>query len=148
MDLHRVSISTLEEAWPTVAPMLQPCIEMLNGEFNLDDVWLRLHSCDWQLWVVVEGSISKFYGAVVTEVILYPRKKVLRILLLGGEEFAKWLDLFKYIEDWAVGQGCSGAEAWCRPGMSKHMKTLGFVPKLTVQLKNLLEPNDETRRIT
>lgn len=145
MDLHRVSISTLPTAWPVVAPLLAPCVEMLSGEYVLEDVYAFVYKGLWQMWAVVEPP-DKVFAVVVTEVVKYPRKQILRVVLLGGAEVEKWIDLFKYIEDWAISVGCKGAEAWCRPGMSKQLRTLDFISKCTVCTKDFQEPEHETIR--
>lgn len=141
MDIHRVSVDTLPAAWPVVAPMLAPCVELLDGTYEMIDLYAHLLVGRWHLWVITEYP-DKVMGAVVVELIDYPRKRVMRVNLLGGKDFAKWIDLFRFIEDWAVGQRCVGVEAWCRPGMSKHMRALDFIPQSTVYTKDLREPED------
>lgn len=145
MDLHRVSTSTLPSAWPIAATLLKPCVELLSGEYALEDVYAFVYKGLWQMWAVVEDP-DRVFAVVVTEVVQYPRKQILRVVLLGGEHIERWLDLFKYIEDWAMSVGCRGVEAWCRPGMSKQLRSLGFVSNCTVCTKDLQEPEYEAIR--
>ena len=75
--------------------------------------------------------------AVVTEVIEYPRKKVLRIIAWAtksGYDGDEWLPLFNTIEYIGKKSGCDYIEAWTRKGMAKKLKWDNEYSVITKQL--------------
>ena len=65
---------------------------------------------------------NKVIAAMITEIITYPRKKILRIITLAGKDMELWYDFLPSIEGYAVSKQCSALEAWTRKGMTRKLK--------------------------
>jgi hypothetical protein len=70
-----------------------------------------------QLWIVTEeGSL---HSAMITQVIVYPQKKILRVISMAGSEFEKLRQFNDMVESFAIKTGCTGLELWGRKGWKK-----------------------------
>lgn len=67
----------------------------------------------------------------VTEIIVYPRKKVLNGWLAGGN-LRELMPMMPAAAEWGRAQGCEAFTIAGRPGWLKVMKRLGFEPGLTL----------------
>jgi len=70
-----------------------------------------------QLWVAVEQR--QVIAAMVTQIIPYPRKKVLRIIAIGGSGMERWISFLPKVEQFARNLECDSLEAWGRKGWKK-----------------------------
>ena len=75
---------------------------------------------DMQLWVATDEGV--IFAAMLTEFVVYPRKKVMRIVAIAGEEMDRWMRFFPALEAAAVRVGCTGIEAFGRKGWLKVLK--------------------------
>jgi len=121
----------LDKIWDQVSPLLQKAIDRNRGEFNLEDVrrLIEAHLCT--LWCV-ESPKGGIVAAVVVEVVNYARFRVMRLLLLGGEESGSWKDLWAGLEHYAKYQQCAHIEAYTRPGMERLFSNTGMKRVYTV----------------
>ena len=111
---------------------------MIKAVFSheIDDVWPRIEkwvsdACEYTdvidaqdvLNAIRERRMQCFLaddkGVFVTEVQMYPRKKVLRVVSLGGSDLDSWLpDVTNLLDDWAREIGakveCTGRKGWVR----------------------------------
>ena len=114
--------------------MLQHCrkwiedaLEYSGGTHNFDDVAQGIIEGRMQLWPAERGC-------AVTEIVLYPRIKVLHVFLAGGE-MDQIIDMIDSAVEWSKTQGCtsmtiSGGHGWQKV-LSKH----GVQPVMTVLKK-------------
>ena len=85
------------------------------------DIAEGLYKGTMQLWPADKGCI-------VTEIVVYPKKKALNVFL-GGGELDQILDMHENVIEWAKAQGCeclmmTGRFGWKKP-LEKHgWKTL------------------------
>ena len=103
--------------WEEVAPLLDTVKEHTEGELETDDFLEPLTHGDMQLWIATEGSTV--HGVMVTQLIPYPQKKILRIISLAGENFEELREFQEMIEAFAVKTGCTALEMWGRKGWKK-----------------------------
>ena len=103
--------------WEEVAPLLDTVKEHTEGELETDDFLEPLTHGDMQLWIATEGSTV--HGVMVTQLIPYPQKKILRIISLAGENFEELREFQEMIEVFAVKTGCTALEMWGRKGWKK-----------------------------
>ena len=103
--------------WEEVAPLLDTVKEHTEGELETDDFLEPLTHGDMQLWIATEGSTV--HGVMVTQLIPYPQKKILRIISLAGDNFEELRDFQEMIEAFAVKTGCTALEMWGRKGWKK-----------------------------
>jgi len=104
----------VESFWPLVVDHLKKAVPHTEGEIEPADMLPELIRGEMQLWFSVEDR--QVTAAMVTQIIPYPRKKVLRILSIGGEGMARWMKHFPMVEEFAKQTGCSSIEAWGRKG--------------------------------
>ena len=103
--------------WEEVAPLLDRVKEHSEGELETDDFLEPLTHGDMQLWIATEGSTV--HGVMVTQLIPYPQKKILRIISLAGDNFEELRGFQEMIEAFAVKTGCTALEMWGRKGWKK-----------------------------
>ena len=97
-------------------PWIEAALEYSGGTHNFDDVEAGLALGKMQLWPAPKGCI-------VTEIVVYPRKKVLNVFL-GGGELDQLLDMHSDVIAWSKAQGCetlmiTGRFGWKKP-LAKH----------------------------
>ena len=103
--------------WEEVAPLLNTVREHTEGELETDDFLEPLTHGDIQLWIATEGSTV--HGVMVTQLIPYPQKKILRVISLAGDNFEELREFQEMIEAFAVKTGCTALEMWGRKGWKK-----------------------------
>ena len=124
-----VAPKSIPYMWHQVKPLIDKALIHSNGELSSDDVLELLLSQRQHLVIGYdnpkEGSYKEVLMATVTEVIQYPRKKVLRIIAWAtksGHDGEEWYNLFDTIEYIGKKSGCDYIEAWTRKGMAKKLK--------------------------
>ena len=103
--------------WEEVAPLLDKVKEHTEGELETDDFLEPLTHGDMQLWMATEESDVR--AVMVTQIITYPQKRVLRIISLAGEDFEEIRSFQEMIEGFAVKLECTALEMWGRKGWKK-----------------------------
>ncbi len=105
-------------AWPVIAPLLRRALDHSLGEYSLGDVRDAVLKGDMTLFAAVEGY--RVMGVMVAQVLPFPAKRVLHVLLLGGEKLAEWQpSMDRVVSEWGRANGCTIATAYCRPGMAR-----------------------------
>ena len=84
------------------------------------DVFHAIIRGDMQLWAAEQGCL-------VTEIIVYPRKKVLHIFLAGGK-LECLTDMHNDVIEWAKLQGCSALTLSGRMGWKKALERFDWKP--------------------
>ncbi|MDA8788855.1 hypothetical protein N9M91_02145 [Porticoccaceae bacterium] len=118
---------TLLEELIRCKPWIEAALEYSGGTHNFDDVAAGVMSGQMQLWPAPEGMI-------VTEIVTYPRKRVLNIFLASGE-LNQILDFHTNVQDWAENQGCSAFTMSGRRGWVKALKNHGWQESFTTMAK-------------
>lgn len=101
-------------------PWIEAALEYSGGTHSFLDVVEGLCAGTMQLWPADKGCI-------VTEIVVYPKKKVLNIFL-GGGELEQILDMHENVIDWAKAQGCSALTMTGRFGWKKPLAKHGWKP--------------------
>jgi hypothetical protein len=107
---------------------IEAALKHSGGTHLFEDVAEAVIDGRMQMWVNGET-------VAITEVICYPRKKVLHVFIGSG----KRKELFEMIESaWQWGQavGCTGMTLAGRKGWMKLMGKFGFKPTLYVMEKS------------
>lgn len=74
---------------------------------------------------VQAGSLQFWPGpqsVIITEIIDYPRKRILNFFLAGGN-LAELEAMYPLVDEWGRAQGCSGAITLCRKGWKRTFLT-------------------------
>lgn len=93
-------------------PQIEAALEYSGGTHTFDDVAAGVLTGRMQIWPT-EAS------CIVTEIIAYPRRKVLNVFL-GGGSLGEIMAMHPDVEAWARAQGCdaltmSGRRGWAKP---------------------------------
>jgi len=122
MDISRLKAQIVQPEdvayiWDQVAPLLEKVKEHSEGEAEPDDFLEALTHGDMQLWIVTEDK--EIIVALVTQIVSYPQKKILRLISLAGEDFNKFKHFLDMVQSFAIKTGCTGLELWGRKGWKK-----------------------------
>ena len=110
----------VEHIWENVSLHLDMAMKHSEGEMSAMDFYPYLMEGQMQLWVaVVDGDVD---ASMITQIIPYPRKKVLRIISIAGENMEDWIGFLPLIEGWALSMGCTSLECWGRKGWLKVLQ--------------------------
>ena len=113
--------------WPMVRAQLAASAEYTHGRFDPEDILELLVDGAQHLWVAHEGR--DVLGAVTTNFVAYPRKRVLCMHFCGGVDLKNWKDLMlTTLRTWAQENGCDAIECSGRPGWAKIFAHDGHTP--------------------
>ena len=115
-----VEAEDVDMVWDDVSPLIEKALRHAEGELIPDDIKKHLDSANLRLWVALKDK--DVIAAMVTEIIQYPRKKIVRIITLAGKDMSLWYDFLPMLEGYAIRHGCSSLEAWTRKGMTRKLK--------------------------
>jgi len=122
---HLLSPKDVPYVWENVAPLLARVTQHTEGEMEPDDFLEALSLGEMQLWIAVEkyGMLEdSVHTAMVTQIIHYPQKKVLRVIAIAGSNFKELHESFNsMVEAFAIQAGCSSMELWGRKGWKKML---------------------------
>ena len=97
---------------------IEAALEYTGGTHEFEDIVDSISKGHMQLWPAPRGCI-------VTEIVVYPRKKVLNIFLAGGE-LDQILDMDHDVKEWAKSHGCTAATMTGRMGWKKPLAPLNW----------------------
>lgn len=110
--------------WDFVRRYVEDALEHANGELNADDVLQYLQSERMFLFVAQRKLII---GAAVCEVVQYVRKKAIRVVTVGGQDFSDWRQpLTDELLVWAGKINADGIEAYVRRGLVPQLEQMGY----------------------
>jgi len=115
-----VAPDDIPHIWENVHPHLEAMEPHSEGELSPEDFYESLMNKEMQLWIAIEDK--ELLASMVTQIIPYPRKRVLRIISIGGEGMDQWIGYIPIVEDWALSMGCTALECWGRKGWLKILK--------------------------
>lgn len=110
-------------------PFLEPALAYNGGTHEWADIEAGIASGKLQLWPAPAG-------ALVTEILAYPRQRVCNVFLGGGD-----LDQIKAmvpsVEAWAKVQRCAAVTVMGRPGWVRALAPFGVKPLYTAIRKEI-----------
>lgn len=102
-----------------------------HGGYRLSDVMKNIQAGRFHCFAGVRDGAVEF--GVITEVVTFPRSRVLWLLFAGGENLDYWFPLaLDAVKKHARGQGCRELQAWGRPGWEKYVKSTWRVFRVPV----------------
>ena len=111
----------LELVWDEVVPLIEAALKYSEGEVIPEDLVQPIKTGKMQLWVAMSGGVI---AAMITEIVVYPRKRVLRVITIAGKDgrgMSRWYGFLPLVEGFALSNNCSSLEAWTRKGMAKKL---------------------------
>jgi len=125
----------IDEIWGEVEPYIEAALERTMGELTTFDIRNFCKNRDMQLWAIHNPDLC---GAVTTEIIKYPKRKILRIVTIGGSVLDGWsMELSKAMDAFARHEGASGIEAIGRKGWVAKVAPFGYTQKSVNYVKEL-----------
>lgn len=96
-------------------PQIEAALRHAGGTHTFDDVRDQVQAGRLKFWA---GPQS----VVITEIIQYPRKRILNFFLAGGN-MAELQAMYPHLIEWGRAQGCSGAVITGRRGWARSFLT-------------------------
>jgi len=125
IQVSMVPVELVDSCWKEIEPYMEKAANYTYGRYTCDDIYDSVKEHDYQLWVAFdEGKIK---GAVVTNVIVYPKRKVLCMTFCGGINLKEWKGpMLSLLQKFAFDIGCDGIEATARKGWAKVFENDGY----------------------
>ena len=105
--------------WEEVSPLIEMARKHSEGELETDDFLEPLTHGDMQLWIATEDN--NMHSAMVTQIVPYPQKQILRVILIAGSDFKRLYEFNDMIESFATRRGCSAMDLWGRKVWKKML---------------------------
>lgn len=102
--------------------LIQAALDHGGNTHSFEDVVDRVATGRAQLWPAPRG-------VAITEIISYPRKKVLHVWLASGD-MDQLLDMIDSAQQWGRTQGCTSLTVSGRLGWQRVLNRHGFKPVL------------------
>jgi hypothetical protein len=125
IEVSLVPTEYVDTCWGKVEGFIEKAAKYTYGRYTTGNIYDLVKEGDYQLWVAFDGETFK--GAVVTNIITYPQRKLLGMQFCGGEELSIWKDpMLNLLKRFARDLGCEGIESTARPGWAKIFQNDGF----------------------
>ena len=122
-QLLLVKTENVQDVWPKARPLIEKALayDYLGSMTSTDALRLILNERQ-QLWI---GFDTDIFLAILTEVVHYPKNKVLRIIAFStetGHDMDAWYHHLSTLEEFALACECTALEAWARKGLAEKLK--------------------------
>lgn len=127
IEIFRVPSGMAYAAWPEVAPLIAPAVEMSEGRHTLATTLSRV-STGHMTCLVALSNARPIMGCII-QVGVYPAQKWLQIPFCGGTRMKEWLpSLVATLDVFAYNEQCVGVELFGRGGWKRVLAPYGYVP--------------------
>lgn len=121
VDVYAVAPTHVAGIWPLVEKYVADSLEFAQGCFLPEDIKVFCERGAMQLWIATKGD--NVLCACVSEIVNYPRKRVISVPFIGGKDMRSWFRKMLYtIEAWSKEMGCVGLQGGARRGWGKLAK--------------------------
>ncbi len=103
---------------------IEDALAYSGGTHDFGDVVAGITSGRMQFWPAERGC-------AVTEIVVYPQKRVLHVFLAGGE-MDQIIDMIDSAVEWSKQQGCTGMTIAGRHGWQRVLAKHGYRAVMTV----------------
>lgn len=125
IEVSLVPPQYVDSCWGKIENFITKAAEYTYGRFTTSNIYDMVKEGDYQLWIAFDED--KFKGAVVTNIVTYPQRKLLCMQFCGGEELKDWKDpMLSILRRFAKDLGCDGIESTARPGWAKIFQNDGY----------------------
>lgn len=122
--------------WKHGEAFIKRALDHANGELTHEDIRTACERRDMQLWMI--ATKDAVVGALSTEIVQYPQKRMVRVVTVAGKGFEEWAgEMNKILDEWGRAQGCKGIEAYVRSGFVKKLAHYGYVKKYEMVSKEI-----------
>jgi hypothetical protein len=117
LELVTVDGSNVGLHWPRMAAWIIKALERSSGRYTMADIYQAISTDMMVAFPVYNGD--EVVAVCVAEIVTYPSKKSISIVIMVGQERNGWLHFIDDIESFGRERGCQMIEAWARPGWEK-----------------------------
>ena len=121
------SDTSLSAKWDRCAPFIEAALAHANGTHSLADVLRLVAEGEAQFWPFEDA-------AIVTEIVRYPQRTILRFWLAGGK-LQTLLNAEPEVIVWSKQWGCNGVEIIGRRGWNRALND--YKSNSTIMVKDL-----------
>ena len=115
----------IDAVWHEAAPLIRLAQKRIERNSGMADIYNDLIGERSMLWTI--RFEDKLQAVIVTEIAQHPRRRVWRVLMIGGSGMSDWLDDgIAAMKKAAQIAGCSAIEADGRLGWAKIVPQRGF----------------------
>ncbi len=137
VHLKQVETVQVSSEWDRIEYLLNCAQEYWEEHYTLEQLRSLLMAGFMQFWHLRrEGEDTPYLGAL-TQIDAYGKKKVLRIIWLGGESFDETMNFLWILELWAAKMGCADLVVEGRDAFERLLRAHGFHKTHVVLCKKL-----------
>ena len=125
LRLFGVPSEFVEEIWDFIKDLLLYALKYSDNKYTIDDILHHILQRNMQLWVI-EDNDHAIHAAIVTQIVQYPNKKVMFILLVAGVKFDDWSHVLHNFILFAKDHQCDAIQGYGRAGWERRLAPLGF----------------------
>lgn len=134
--IRGIPANAIDRFWPFAEPYIKRALDHASGEFLPSDFRQYCLDRSLQLWLISKGQ--RIFGALTTEIVVYPHRKHCRVITVAGSDFAGWMPLAdETLVAWAKEQGCDALETYVRKGLVPRLAPIGYKQKHAVLMKEI-----------
>jgi len=131
-----------DKYWAQCVPHLQRCVDNINGEFTVDDIYAR--ALRGEVFIIIAKNdtpeVPEVRLVIALELVQYPQFNAMNVLALGGKNLRHLIKLFwKDVCGWAKICGVKHIECLVLPAMGKILQSAGFEQKYVLMRQDLTE---------
>jgi hypothetical protein len=108
---------------------IEAALEYSGGTHSFDDIAAGIASGHMQIWPTKKAC-------AVTEIVVYPQKKVLHVFLAAGD-LDQITDAIGAVEGWGKAQGCESLTMNGRFGWQRVLNKRGWSPTMVIMERSL-----------
>lgn len=124
--------------WPSLGGFVNKAARRYKADYSLDDMRRAIGNGDAALFGVFHNLQP--VAAIVTSEVVYPKRKIMLIELVGGDDMRVWFDdAVNKLTEYAVAAGYSAIQSTGRNGWSKWAKRVNFRQTSVTFEKDLTE---------
>jgi hypothetical protein len=125
IEVSLVPTQLIDTCWGQIEPFMEKAAKYTYGRYTSDDIYDSVVEHNHHLWVALDKTGIK--GAVVTNIIVYPKRKLLAMAFCGGQDLKEWKDpMLNLLQRFAKDMGCDGIESTARAGWAKIFINDGY----------------------
>jgi len=125
IEVSLVPTQFIDTCWAQIEPFMERAAKYTYGRYTSNDIYDSIVEHDYQLWVAFDATGIK--GAVVTNIGIYPKRKLLTMAFCGGRDLKEWkAPMLSLLQRFAKDMGCDGIESTARAGWAKIFSNDGY----------------------
>lgn len=131
-EVSLVPTNKITKVWDRIEPLVDKVIPYTYGRMLTVDVLHSLITNQYHLWIIYKDE-KEIEAIAITEFMKYPRKTVLLINFISGDNLDDWIkELDKTLVKFSKESGCDFLEACGRAGWERKVTKLGWIKKFTI----------------